>query len=198
MFGDRGGIGEPLAQPITIITKTIHNLTNFTTLWKTPNDTFWHRSMHFGRGMRRDPIAPDLPPGPPPKTQVFFFYKKILFICFCSVPQHLYAVTYFQMNISENWCKNGHKNKNYSEKKNISKIRNILGSTVWNPYNRIPVFVYLYLCTCVFVYLPCGTGGPCEIRMNRIALCLTHAGLTGLSGSWDGSPQWYGKGNTIQ
>ena len=72
-LGTGGEIGEPLAQPITIITKTIHNLTNFTTLWKTPNDTFWHRSMHFGRGMRRDPIAPDLPPGPPPKTQVFFF-----------------------------------------------------------------------------------------------------------------------------
>ena len=37
-------------------------------------------------------------------------------------------------------------------------------------------------------------GRPCENCMNRIALCLTHADLTGLSGSWEGS-LWYGAGN---
>ena len=48
-LGTGGEIGEPLAQPITI-TITIHNSTTLITLWKTPNGTFWHRWMHFGRG----------------------------------------------------------------------------------------------------------------------------------------------------
>ena len=103
-LGTGGEIGEPLAQPITI-TIAIHNLTTFISLWKTPNDTFWKR---------KDPIAPHIPPGRLPKTQFLIKFTLYWFLLCAPALVRCNILSNEYQQHSENWCKNGHKKKNYS------------------------------------------------------------------------------------